>query len=67
MKRCDKPATIYSQLNGFTVCDDHYDPESPVHVAVWHEAEPCDMPIETAEEFWRRHPESRQYRKLFAN
>jgi hypothetical protein len=67
MKRCDKPATTYSQLNGFTVCDDHYVPNPDVPVATWHEESPCDMPIETREEFWRRHPKSRMYRKLFTS
>ena len=67
MKRCNKPATIYSQLNGFTVCDEHYDPDSTVPVATWHESAPCDFPIETREEFWKRHPNSRMYRKLFAD
>ena len=67
MLRCDKPATVYSTYNGFTVCDDHHDINDPAPWDVWHESAPCDVVIETREEFWKRHPNSRMYRKLFAS
>ena len=68
MKRCDKPATSYSPLNGFTICDDHLKSNDPANVTeTWYEAAPCDVTIETPEQFWKRHPNSRMYRKLFAS
>ena len=66
MKRCNKPATRYSPLNGFTICEDHHKENDPEIVTqIWHEVGPSDVPIETPEEFWKRHPDSRMYRKLF--
>jgi len=67
MLRCNKPANIYSPLNGFTICDDHHKENNPEIVTeIWYESAPCDVAIETREEFWKRHPNSRMYRKLFA-
>ena len=74
MKRCNKPAIKVAIPSGFRVCAKHVR-EDDRPTVTWQPmgkswrtdgTNPCDQPIETREEFWKRHPNSRMYRKLFA-
>ena len=71
MLRCNKPATKVATKSGFRACGEHV-----TNGVTWQPmgeswridgTNPCDQPIETPEQFWKRHPNSRMYRKLFAS
>ena len=62
MKRCNEPATIYAVYSGFRVCADHNALTGETGTLTI--AKPCDQVVETKEQFWSRHPNSRMFNKL---
>ena len=61
MKRCNAPAEWVSWFNGYRVCSDCYRKLAPHEgdaLVRQDEFEPrslCDRPVETREEFFKRH------------